>query len=288
MGFVIQSTSTNNNNNANSIAIPKPSGLAVGNLMVAVLTANDAATTTVTTLSGWTDAISQAGNGGASIQFKIATAGDVAASDFTFAFSRTTVVAGSMLRLSNNLTTGILGGTNAYNATISATSSPTNTIAITPSNKEALIVVAMVARDNAVPFAGGNDSVTSYNTVPTLSFTELHDKGASNSKASGAAYAVQAVAAELTSYGAVFTSNKDRYLSILAVFNPVVDDSGSNTLATTNSPTFAQAGVADTIGGTTILATTSTTQFAQSGKIVDPSPWTPAVKTVPAWTDQIK
>ena len=288
MGFVIQSTSTNNSNNANSIAIPKPSGLAVGNLMVAVLTANDAATTSVTTLSGWTSAITQSGNGGASIQFKIADAGDVAASNFTFAFSRTTVVAGSMLRLSNNLITGILGGTNAYNASITATSSPTNTISITPSSKEALIVVAVVARDNALPFAGGNDSVTSYNTVPTLSFTELHDKGANNSKASGAAYAIQAVAAEFTSYGAVFTSNKDRYLSILAVFNPIVDDSGSNTLATTNSPTFAQAGVADTIGGTTILATTSTTQFIQSGKVEDIFTWTPEVKTATTWTPEIK
>lgn len=283
MAFVVESTSSANNNNANNIVITKPTGLAVGELMVAVLTASRLASTTVTTLSGWSLAVGQSGIGGASIQYKIADSGDVAADNFQFQFNATTVVAGSIMRLSNNLPSSFLGTTDSSSGTITETTSPTRTIAITPTSKEALVVVGFIGSlDAQTP---GTRETLTYTSAPSLTFTELHDKPSSNSNSAGAAYATQASIAEITSYGSTYSHNKDRYLTVFALFYSKVNDSGSNTLVATGSSTFTQTGIADTVGSTA-LATTTVEALTQTGQGNNPpTQWSNPTKPTTTWTN---
>lgn len=89
MSVAVQTFTAPSITSANSVVVTKPTGLAVGDLMVAFIAKLQAGT--IDTISGWTD--SGAGQQGVAssgttlsgkVLYKVATSGDVAASNFTF------------------------------------------------------------------------------------------------------------------------------------------------------------------------------------------------------------
>lgn len=82
----IASFNTANPGNSSSITVTKPTGLAVGDLMIFHYSYSDA-TDLAQTMSGWTHEVDNYGGVlKTGIQWKIADAGDVAASNFTMSF----------------------------------------------------------------------------------------------------------------------------------------------------------------------------------------------------------
>jgi len=92
---VFESVASNSGSGLTALPIPKPAGLVVGELMVGIVSHHFFGQVT-TVPAGWTkvgsDFVAAAGNPRSTLAFKIADAGDVAASDFTF--TRTGVAAG--------------------------------------------------------------------------------------------------------------------------------------------------------------------------------------------------
>lgn len=100
----VASTSTKAYASGSTIVIDKPTGLAVGNLMVAFVHKIDGDVGTCT-LTGWTaidsyDDTTATGDYMFSL-YKIADSADVAASNFTFTLGETKVTGGAILRITN-------------------------------------------------------------------------------------------------------------------------------------------------------------------------------------------
>jgi hypothetical protein len=105
MALVVESTSFTNwsSSEVNTIDVTKPTGLVVGELMVAHVTAAENSGPAVALPTGWTNISTASGNGGdvsTRTMYKIAQAGDVAASDFTFTSSVNASMSGGMYRIS--------------------------------------------------------------------------------------------------------------------------------------------------------------------------------------------
>ena len=105
MALVVESTSFTNWSSSvvNTIDVTKPTGLVVGELMVAHVTAMDSNEPTVALPTGWTNISTASGNGDTVFtrtMYRIAQAGDVAASDFTFTSSINAFMSGGMYRIS--------------------------------------------------------------------------------------------------------------------------------------------------------------------------------------------
>lgn len=295
MAIVVESTSTTTGSGS-SIVITKPSGLAVGDLLVSAILTFDAGARTIDTASGWTQSntVTRLGNTGLSdmvgkIQAKIADSSDVAASNFTFTLSGSAAyIAGGLLRVSGVRPTGFTGVTDAdtYDdatgtATISFTSSTTPTV-------DGSLVVMLFS--GFVNGGAGVGSIGSYTTTPSLTWTELFDYGLDSGAQDpifGAAYAVQATAAEITNYGATLSFSKRNHLGILSTYYPTVDASGTNALLSVSPTFFNQNGVAGTTG-TNALLEVSPTMFDQSGKATAPTQWTPNAKPSTTWTPNNK
>ena len=289
MAHVVESVAINSTDNSTTNTIAKPTGLAVGNLMVASLVCQTTTASAITTLSGWTSAVSQtsSGAGGVSIQFKVATSDDVAESDFTFTAATAGEFSGGIIRLSNNRTSSIIGVTDGYAANSVDSATLSTTVSITPAFNESFVVMAVAGRST------GSDLVTrtisGYNTTPTLTFTELFDffETGSNPRQGGSAYGTQTTAAELTQYGAVFSVSRTDHLACLATFYPVTNVTGSNVLSSTDTTTFTQGGTANASGANT-LTETDTVGFTQGGRGTSPQPWVGKTRTSGTWTDQTK
>jgi hypothetical protein len=105
MALVVETTSFTNwsSSEVNTIDVTKPTGLAVGELMVAHVTAMDSSDPAVALPSGWTNISARSeATGGVYTRtmYRIAQAGDVAASDFTFTSSINAFMSGGMYRIS--------------------------------------------------------------------------------------------------------------------------------------------------------------------------------------------
>lgn len=100
MAITYQSDNSSAILSASSLTITKPSGLAEGDLMIALLSGE--AEEETWSASGWTlvDSISAAGiNISMAVLYKVADSGDVAASNFTFNFSTTDKLKGLLSRV---------------------------------------------------------------------------------------------------------------------------------------------------------------------------------------------
>ena len=94
MAIVVESVSPVATAISSNLTVTKPTGVAVGDLLVAVLFAVEAdvgslAGESWTLLSGWSNAgsVLNGVTNAVSFQYKLATSGDVSASNFTFNFS---------------------------------------------------------------------------------------------------------------------------------------------------------------------------------------------------------
>jgi len=203
MAAVVESTSTNSATSSTTVVITKPTGLAVGDMMISAVSAYGGSVT-VNTLSGWTSANNESySNGATKIQWKVADSGDVAASNFTFTsdFSAS-LIGGSIMRVTGLPSTSPVDNSDSqnYNSTDTATISFSTSLAV--SNNGFLIVMALAAHQ-AASNVGSIGTYVIGGSSPT--WTELHEislDSGTNDPIFGAAYAIQSTAATISSYGA--------------------------------------------------------------------------------------
>lgn len=178
MATVESVTTTNWADSRTSVTVAKPTGLTVGDLMVALVAVS--ANSVTLSATGWTSARSQENSGDGikgEIFWKIADSGDVAASNFTFNQSGAgTGMAGAILRISgykNNagVVIPITGSESADND-----STPSYAFSLTPAEANAMLVFFTVAKNGGVNAA----NVTDYAIATSNpSWTERVELGAS-------------------------------------------------------------------------------------------------------------
>lgn len=136
---------------SNTLDISKPTGLSVGDLMVAFVGSGNATTTPP---AGWTSIFS-ANN--YVLAYKVADSSDVAASGFTFTYSiSTTARQGVIARITGQSTANI--GNYSHNYTTGSTTHTTTTI--TPTQKNSLILLFDTGSGS-----GSGNTVSSYSIV---------------------------------------------------------------------------------------------------------------------------
>lgn len=109
---VVQSVGSVSFSSTTSVVIPKPSGLAEGDLMLAAVTGG----ATISSPGSWTEALAEANVNDGNPEYlhcfyKVADAGDVAASNFTFSVGSATESAGAILRITGQRPSSVINAT---------------------------------------------------------------------------------------------------------------------------------------------------------------------------------
>lgn len=288
MAIVVESTASNvDYTSGASVTITKPTGLAEGDLMIAVCEGYGASGVVVDTASGWTSAIAPNLTLMCSkIQTKIADASDVAASDFTFTGSGAvySMLAGTVMRVTGVPPSSFVDATDSDSDGSASSATISFTTTASPSNDGFLIISSFGAAATA-----NTGTIGSYVASDgTLSWTELHDYTedvASEDPIIGAAYAIQTTATALTSYGATLSTSKTLHVGALAVFQAIRNETGTNTLLSVSPTSFTQNGSAGTTG-TNTLVEVSPTHLSQSGSATTPTQWSNESKPSTSWTNE--
>lgn len=168
MAYVIYQSNQSATGTTGTLAISKPASLAVGDVMVAAIMGNSGTSVAST---GWTVAASKANTVLLVTLTKVADAGDVAASSFTFTFSggTPTFTHGAISRFSSAHTTPV-------DQTGSGSGSGTSVSfgGITPTAPNSLFMICLAYTQNS---GAGNPSNTSAQAVATSNptWTEIYD-----------------------------------------------------------------------------------------------------------------
>ena len=257
-----------------AITITKPTGLALDDLMVLVLSFS--INNTVTTPSGWTvDTNTSTTWGGIDIDvatfYKVADAGDVAASNFSFDVADTTGdLSGCIIRISGENTDNTIGNSDIGSDSSTGTSR-SHTLSLTPAQSDSLLIAVMGI---------GNDTTTSSpSSTGSPIWTEVLDEGrASAADAVWVGYAPYPSQTEITNFSATTVASTTRSDVYMFEVRSRVDASGTNTLLSVSPTTFTQTGSAGATGTTTLLEVSPET-FTQSGEGIAPTVWTPINKS---------
>lgn len=220
---VVESVSTATIATSNAITITKPSGLAVGNLMVAgVLSGIGVTTRTWSPPAGWSGVQSSAQEfSNLSVYTKVADSGDVAASNFTFTLSGTWAgyTAGSILRISGVASVGSSEKDSEYPPSSATFSYTANTAALSPES----LAVLVFGQDDLTLAATATYSA--YTITPSATLTERVDVGNRDGSSDGLTLAIATAPvtnATITAYGATASEVSDRQRAgILLVLNGV-------------------------------------------------------------------
>lgn len=287
MAFVVESTATKTFTAGTTAVITKPTGLAVGDLLVAQLGAvSTGAAITYTTLAGW----SLAANGGGSdyttsIQYKIADSGDVAASNFTFTCTSASHTCGSLLRVSGPRPTSVLAEAEGDTLASGGTTAISFSAALTPFVANSLVVTALMGAAT-----DGTGTISGFTSTPSITFTEVLDTSVDNSTRDpifGSAYGLYTGTADITAYGATLSGSKDQHYGVIASFTPLVNASGSNALLSADADVFVPAASSGTLG-TNALLSADADLFTPTAKGTSPTQWSPASKPSTTWTPTSK
>lgn len=170
MAVAVQSSSSTAWASSATVVITKPTGVVVGDLLIAQIGYTSDGTFTITPPAGWTT-IQQTNIGvemAIEVFYKVATSTETAASDFTFTCNNTTFVAGGMMRIDGQSATTPIWTSAEGTVTNSAAPSFTNTI--TPAVANSLILMFPGAWDS------NNSAIATYAIATSNpSWTELWD-----------------------------------------------------------------------------------------------------------------
>ena len=260
-----------------TLVMTKPTGLAEGELMVmcAVQYGDDASVTL--TLTGWTSLQNPTSSGSATSAtitihalYKIASAADAAASDFTFSsnFDGTgqQFLYGTLLRISGNTPTGNIKSTSGTDLNKGTGSASVGSLSVTPDYNNSLVIAVLGGADlnNGT---GTWSAITINGTNPT--WTEQTDTS-TNQASDGyflVATATQAAAAQITTLSATLSVSAGDYVGIVVTAEPQLN--ASVTLdalaltATVNSPT-ATGGANVTLDQVALTATPNDVTAAEA------------------------
>jgi hypothetical protein len=251
------------------MAFPKPSGMALGDLMLCVLLTGDAADS-IGNPTGFTNTFSAVlGDGYRHMAYKYAEASDVAASVFNFTSTGTGYKAGVLYAIPG------------------ATGAPTQNVTFSPVSQVTLAILTGFGVDNdndVTEFSG-----YSLNGVATTVFTEVIDTSSNLLGAIdisfGSAHGLYESTSNITAFNITESGNPDTSLLHALFINQQENATGTNTLVTTTSEAFSQTGKADT-NGSNILAEATGEAFTQSGRGESPTQWTNETKPSTTWTNE--
>lgn len=264
-----------------SRVITKPTGLAVGDLMLAVIGIDSGTAADVNTPSGWTQiTVASFDSNQAEIRAfsRIADAGDVAASDFTFTSTASTYIAGCLLRVTGHPASAFLDVSDAdTNDSASSATISFSTSLATAVNGE-LIVEGFLGTLGG----SGTGTIGTYATSDSVTFTEGADHSVDNGTRDpifGVAYGVQGTAATITTYGATLSASRTNHGGVIFAIKPVINATGTHALHSADADFFAEAGVSVGGTGTHTLLSADADFFSTSGEGVVPTVWTPITKS---------
>lgn len=196
---VASSSSAGNNSASTSVVVTKPSGLAVGDLMIAKVLVFDSSTA-ITTPSGWTLLTSRTTATFSKIScfYIVATSTEVAASNFTFSFTSAQSSIAVIARIN--------GG---YLPTLGTG------VPFTPAGIETLALVIGYGGDNGSRTTNFNNQSLTGGMSPT--FTEIYDtpRGTTAAISLAIAHAIYTSMSQITAFGVNAQSTIDESSSIL-------------------------------------------------------------------------
>lgn len=280
MAVSYQSVATTAFATSNNITIAKPSGLAVGDLMIAIVEVLGIGDNLSITGTGWTQS-----TGSTSYDFEIlyktATSGDVAASDFTFATDGSKFCAGAIVRIENGAGTDMTVGT-LFNAGSSST--PTYTTGITPTEANALLLFFTFANGTF-----GTATVSDYAiTTSNPSWTESYDLAGDDTVdgVMAMAYATRPETTGTGNFSCIYStsvSSGGLLISVPEKIDVTVSPAVISVVASVQAPSVsADANV-------TVASTLSVTASVQAPTVSMPvDTWTNQDKNSSTWTNQSK
>jgi len=228
MALVVESTSFTNWSSlpVNTIDVTKPTGLVVGELMVAHVTAADSNDPTVTLPAGWTN-ISTASDSSGRVftrtMYRIAQAGDVAASDFTFTSSVNAFMSGGMYRISGAPPQSTIQDfDNSAVQFLSSNSLMNTTILLEPLVPNSLFITFYTL----FFLDGTTRSLGVYSSTPSITRTEAWDNhrryGSGNfNPLSASVYGVYSGSSDITAISASLSSTDEfSFFSTSILINP--------------------------------------------------------------------
>jgi hypothetical protein len=266
------------------VVLTKPTGLAVGDLMIACLGLQG--TNTLASKSGWTvmvggsSAVWSISNLEPSVLWKVADSADVAAADFSFDVDDGTgALGGALISISGfnttDPTTDGVAGNDSNNST-----SRSHTISFTPEQANSIIICLMGCQPNTAM------NVTSVSSTGSPTWTELLDMAVGGG-VFWVGYAQYPSVTEITNFSAVINQVTDRSaVYLFGVRSRVSATSDADFLAVTPD-FFDQAASAGVSATADFLAVTpdffdqnaSTRLYANAANVAKPT--TAAVNNVP-------
>lgn len=290
----VATTSWQTVTNGNNLTITKPTGLAVGDYMVAHLTNVVGGSNNADgwdTPSGWTiiNNDSESGNSNSScslvVFYKVADSGDAAASNFSFTKngSQGTTVHGALYRIS--------GASAIAKASDSQTSdlTPTYTNTITPSFADSLLLfLASYADAGAASGSASGYAITTSN--PT--WTEVYDSYGQIFPHRGLAAGAYASRPEATATGdssltfVATGGNAQNSIGVIVVLSPIVNVTASPAVIDVTASVIAPSvSGGASVSPSVIDITTSVVAPTVSFPTDD---WTNQSKNSSSWTNQNK
>lgn len=266
--------------NTASLVITKPTGLEVGETMVAIIANNSddgSVVGTITPPAGWTTVVSY--NPGSLMRlgayYKVADSGDVAASNFTFTNSDTSESAtvGSILRLSDApLVTGYVQGYDTdKDISVSFGVSESTDFA------DCLLIMAL----NAKKDSAGDCTLSTYTingTNPT--WTEQRDTklNADSNHSFAVATANISDVRTITSFGATASATDFDHVGLLLFVHETLSQTASN-VALEVVPALFTPTISNTNTVTNATLETLPNIPTQSADLLTPTTWTTIIKS---------
>lgn len=281
-----QTIGTGTTTGASTVVITKPTGVIVGDLLLAMIGLTTSANRTINTLTGWTYITGANDFRSVHAFWRIATAADVSASNYTFTASAgTPTMTGAILRISGHAVGAEIGAQEHDNDNVTSTTL-TYTTASTPISPENLIIMAVVGT------GATNPNVTAYTTTPSATFTERADLGleiGANDHFFGLATAPYTSLVQITSrqFTISTTSEGAGQASALVIVSALQDASGTVSLHAV-SPTFFNSAASAGTSGTVALHAVSPTFPTLNGRGSKAGTWTDQIKPPATWVQETK
>ena len=256
-----------------SIAIPNTTAPTEGDMLVAFISGFvSGGSESVNTPTGWTIRANQtADTHPCTVYTKVATSGDVSATDFTFTLTGGVDVMTGVIISSTNIASfeasELDTGTTSYSAT-------TNLTATTDDS----LILTMFTSSNTT---GGGGTTSTYTSTPTLTWTEQFDTPGNNGSAAMSCAVVTATntgTGTITARSATASVTPARTRSIMVMLNGVINATGTNALLSVSPTHLTQNGVAGATGTNNLLSVSPTIQ-TQNGSGGTSTVWTNETKT---------
>jgi len=277
MAIAVASLQENGVTSNTSLTITKPTGLSVGDALVATIYSYDTngSSTTINTPTGW-EATQNIENSAAAdtqrmaVFVKIADSGDVAASNFTFTTANTNNIYGAVMRVTGSRTDDLYGVGDTFSLD-DVTNPQSYTVSATPAQDEVLLIATHAIASNeswsssSDPVINGtNPTWTNRGTLSTIKFEIFTAR--------------METAAAITSIEFTAGASSFDTVGTLTAIYGQQDASTTLTLTETSQTAFAPAGQA---GAQTSLTLTETTNeaFAPTGVGYQPTRWTTTTKS---------